>query len=411
MNLNNKAEKLMELGLCDHCLGRQFAYLGHGLENYERGLIIRDKLEKGEEIDEKKFNKKEIPEIEVKNNCFLCNGIFMNIDKYVELIENSLKKYDFNTFLIGTRIPVEMQRKEDELWEKFGIDYVEPIKSELNRLIGKKLQKRIKKEVDFKRPDLNIIFDVKRERVEIKINSLFIYGKYNKYVRNLPQTRWPCRNCNGKGCEICDYTGKRYMESVEELIGDTIVERTKGLGTKFHGSGREDIDVKCYGKREFVIEIIEPEIRNINLKEIEKEINKKNKGRVEVFDLRFSDKDEVRELKFKKPDKTYRILVELDKEISNEELEKLKNLSGTIRQYTPERVEHRRAMRLRKRRVKEIKWKRIDKRNIELILRCEAGLYVKELITGDNGRTKPSVSEILNCNATWKEVDVMKIHY
>jgi len=37
------------------------------------------------------------------------------------------------------------------------------------------------------------------------------------------------------------------------------------------------------------------------------------------------------------------------------------------------------------------------------------GLYIKELISGDDGRTKPSISEILNTPAECIELDVLEV--
>ena len=45
-----------------------------------------------------------------------------------------------------------------------------------------------------------------------------------------------------------------------------------------------------------------------------------------------------------------------------------------------------------------------------MIIYCDGGLYIKELISGDDGRTKPSVSSILNKNCICKELDVLKVH-
>jgi len=42
-------------------------------------------------------------------------------------------------------------------------------------------------------------------------------------------------------------------------------------------------------------------------------------------------------------------------------------------------------------------------------IRCQGGLYIKELVTGDNGRTKPSIAEILSAKAEPKELDVINI--
>ena len=91
------------------------------------------------------------------------------------------------------------------------------------------------------------------------------------------------------------------------------------------------------------------------------------------------------------------------------ELNKLKKLKGIIKQKTPERVMHRRADLLRKRKVKIIKYKLLGLKKLELIIKGTAGLYIKELISGDNGRTKPSVAELLGVKATCKELDVVNI--
>jgi tRNA pseudouridine synthase 10 len=45
----------------------------------------------------------------------------------------------------------------------------------------------------------------------------------------------------------------------------------------------------------------------------------------------------------------------------------------------------------------------------ELVLRCQGGLYIKELISGDGGRTKPSVSDVLGIPAKCVQLDVMNV--
>ena len=43
--------------------------------------------------------------------------------------------------------------------------------------------------------------------------------------------------------------------------------------------------------------------------------------------------------------------------------------------------------------------------------RCESGLYVKELVTGDGGRTQPNISEIMGIEGLEvRSLDVVKIH-
>ncbi len=45
----------------------------------------------------------------------------------------------------------------------------------------------------------------------------------------------------------------------------------------------------------------------------------------------------------------------------------------------------------------------------EMIIRCQGGMYVKELVSGDEGRTTPSVSELLETGAKTLKLDVMKV--
>ena len=46
---------------------------------------------------------------------------------------------------------------------------------------------------------------------------------------------------------------------------------------------------------------------------------------------------------------------------------------------------------------------------MEMRVHCQGGLYIKELITGDEGRTSPSVAEILDVKAKPLELDVLEV--
>ena len=137
-----------------------------------------------------------------------------------------------------SRIDSEIKKKDDELSKKLNLD-VEPIKKELNRIIGREIENSTDKNVDFEKQDIVINVDLRKDlNVRIQINPLFIEGKYNKFVRNIPQTKWPCGVCKGKGCEACNFTGKQYSESVEELISKHILEtrpfKSFGFVTAFY---------------------------------------------------------------------------------------------------------------------------------------------------------------------------------
>ncbi|MGC8610348.1 MAG: tRNA pseudouridine(54/55) synthase Pus10 [Thermoplasmata archaeon] len=373
--------------LCDSCLGRIYAMMGHGLTNKERGRAIRIlySMENNLNIGELKIEK-----------CYICNNIFNDLEKYAEIVIDEMKNYEFNTFLVGIRIDDNVLEKEKKIHEKYG-NMGESIKNELSREIGKIISNRMNKNVDLKDPELSAIIDVDYYSVEIKAKSIYIYGRYRKYSRNIPQTRW----IHNKG-----------DKSVEERIGEIAIKYFKGNKFYLHGAGREDVDVLMLGNgRPFILEITNPKIRNYDLREIEKEVNEKNRGIIEIFDLRYSSSKEVEEIKSKEYPKVYELEIELEKEIPTEEIvKKLKSLENVIiDQRTPLRVIKSRSDMHRKKRIRRIEIKNVEDKKIILEIETDPGTYVKEFVHGDNGRTNPSISSILDQKIKIIRLDVVKI--
>jgi len=407
-------KEILKHECCDYCLGRQFASKYKEKPIEQIGAALR-KAETEEEV-EKFLEKKN--KVFTTDECYYCDGIFNKIEDYCELVKSKMNEVEFENFLIGNHLPEKLVKREEELWERIGIQYCTPLKTHINATIGRKLEKETGKKAEFAHPDVIFIIDFKDHEIKTKINPLFIYGRYKKLIRGIPQTKWPCRKCkgtgkiNGKICDNCKGTGKQYPETVEELISKEIIEETKGKGTKFHGEGREDIDALMLGTgRPFVIEILEPKKRRIDLKALEKKINNFAKKKVEVSNLRFSNKLEVVRLKAATPNKTYEVLIECEKPVSEEQLQELKKSIGgkTIFQRTPSRVAHRRADKVRKRKVIKIDLKKEGDKRIKAVIEAEAGTYIKELITGDENRTSPSFSNILGNKCNCIELNVVKI--
>ncbi|MCJ7763522.1 tRNA pseudouridine(54/55) synthase Pus10, partial [Candidatus Bathyarchaeota archaeon] len=122
--------------------------------------------------------------------------------------------------------------------------------------------------------------------------------------------------------------------------------------------------------------------------------------------------DVVRKLKkSESAQKEYRALIEFENEISEADMllleEKLNSI--TIKQQTPLRVVHRRADLIRERYIYKLKVKRVSQKQAEMEVRTQGGLYVKELVSGDEGRTKPNVSELLNNPAKTLKLDVLNV--
>jgi tRNA pseudouridine synthase 10 len=437
--LEKALSMLSKYPLCDHCLGRQFALLGYSIENNDRGKALKLGLTlqasdlnasknaegakrlkilalKGfsrEAQETLKHLKKRISKKDAPNICFLCEGKFQLLDGLTQKALESSANYEYSTFLVGIELPVAVEEREDEFKAAFNVSYGESIRHEFGRLLGKRMAELTSKTAEYKKPDLTIIVNPFTEKARVQVNPLFVAGRYRKLVRDIPQSKWFCSSCRGKGCEKCSGTGKMYPESVEELASKPLLEAAEGEKTSFHASGREDIDARMLGSgRPFVIEISKPKKRFLDLKKLEVAVNANAEGKVEVSGLCFSNKDVVRRLKKgESAQKEYRMLIEFENAISDERLRLLEEkLSGTlIKQQTPLRVLHRRADLIREKYIYEVKVKKVSLKRAEMKIRCQGGLYVKELVSGDEGRTTPNVSELLENRAKPLKLDVLNV--
>ncbi|MDD1741887.1 MAG: tRNA pseudouridine(54/55) synthase Pus10 [Methanotrichaceae archaeon] len=425
-NILDTACRILELGpICDSCLGRQFAMLSTGMTNSQRGHSIKITLamEGSRTEDEKLLDllgssfKNPRPGLgkDCKDDieCWVCLGemSLKNLNEWADRAIHAMQGIDCKTFLVGTIISGLLAENEELLLAEGRSKHAETFKSELNREVGKIIASKTSKQVDFYEPDLLVHLNLETREVDLWIAPLFLYGRYRKLIRGIPQTRWPCRVCYGKGCERCNGTGKMYKESVDELIRPAIIEQAQANDIVFHGAGREDIDARMLGKgRPFVVEVVRPKVRSLDIAALQLEINKRASGKVEVLDLVKTKPKQVELIKEAAYQKTYCALVELDKEIEKEKLKSvLKELVGAIDQQTPTRVSHRRANKLRIRKVYSIDLIDFTGRRAHIIIRADGGLYIKELISGDGGRTTPSLANVLGIGAIVSELDVIDV--
>jgi len=384
--------------ICKHCLGRKLSKTIEGTNNIERADKVCEEL--GIDLDDA--------------DCVICDNLFNKLDDNLyDKIDAKINQLgvEFDTFLVGSQIPKDIQKRDEELSEKFNLG-VETLKKEVNRLIGLGIWERYDKDAEFERQDIVFNIDLTGEpKVRIQINPLYVEGKYNKFKRGIPQTKWPCTKCKGRGCDECNGTGKQYPESVEELISEHFLKLTKGREAKFHGAGREDIDVLMLGSgRPFVLEIKEPRIRNLDLAKLEEEINKINEGKTAYHNLHLCERPRKAEIKQSSPDayKIYNAIVECDEAYDEDKLEELTKLNE-INQQTPLRVLRRRADMVRVKHVLDLSYEIIDDKTFSMQIKTEGGLYIKELISGDDGRSQPNVSDILGVNAICAQLDVIEV--
>ncbi|MFB6114377.1 MAG: tRNA pseudouridine(54/55) synthase Pus10 [Halodesulfurarchaeum sp.] len=410
MSILADASAVLENGpVCDPCLGRCFADLSHGLTNEERGRSLRVAVAMAEDEP-----------VGEETECWVCEGASRRFDEFADRATAELAGIEFETYQVGTRVPPLLEENEAMLRDISALpeDAGEQFKSEANREVGKRIGRETGRTVDFERPDVQVLLDLEDDTVDVHINSAFVYGRYRKLERGIPQTKWPCRECNGTGeragepCIHCEGTGYTYPESVEQLIAPPVLSAMEGEEAKFHGAGREDIDALMVGTgRPFVLEVIGPKRRFPDLGTLLEDVNDYGEGRVEVDGLRFATYEMVERVKSLPASKTYRATVEFDEPVSPGDLSAaIGELDGrTVEQETPRRVDHRRASKVRERTVYDIDGEVEDERHATLEIHGEGGLYVKELVSGDAGRTRPSLAGLLDTDVYVTALDVVAV--
>ncbi len=245
---------------------------------------------------------------------------------------------------------------------------------------------------------------------------MYIEGRYRKLSRDLPQTYFYCPQCKGRGCEHCEGFGKLTRDSVQELIAWVALPRFKARRNKFHGAGREDMNVRMLGDgRPFVLELIKAKRPVVDLDEFAAEVNRRNPGRLEILDLHYSNRRRVVEIKETRCPKEYRALIGFGAEDGPGQERAAELLQGWVQagridvvQSTPSRVEHRRA-RLDRERWIEVLQATPEAPGWRVTIRSQHGTYIKEVISGDEGRTRPSIAQLLGSPCECLELDVMAI--
>ncbi len=396
---NEKIPRLLQsYRLCDHCIGRLCTHRKEDELFQQAGKRVREKYTT--------FSKT------LENNCELCNGLFEELPEFYQIAFDSVKDYEFNTFLIGCKIDEDISKRENQIIEEFNLEDTASVKQEINEYIGIRLEEEIEKTVSFKHPDIMIILNTQFNVVTLQIKPLYIFGRYNKFQRGIPQTKWFCRQCHGKGCRYCKYTGKLYEDSVEEFIAKPVVKASQAEDEAFHGAGREDIDVRMLGDgRPFVLEVKNPKKRTLDLATLTKQIKTESNDAIAVNSFKYTESSDIARIKEAHFQKVYVVKIHASVPIQKEKLKKVaESLQGTtINQQTPTRVAKRRAKKVRKRQIYRCNVLEVDEDRASIEIESESGTYIKELITGDNGKTQPNLSALLDLACSVDALDVKQV--
>jgi tRNA pseudouridine synthase 10 len=401
--------------LCNACLGRLAARLEPGLGNPERGSRLRAAI-RGT----------------APPSCSLCEGLLRRVDGWADLCAKAGSEFEHDTFLVGSVVFDEVRQREKailaDLVERDPVtaqaleskansppwSLAEWLKTEINREVGRLVEQKTGKKVRFDRPDVTYRVDTRFDHVSADVADLFAKGRYRKFVRDLPQTRWPCRACGGLGCRQCFGSGKTYESSVEELVAAPAMAASGAAAEAFHGMGREDIDARTLGTgRPFVLELKRPRRRSLDWTALQSQVNATAKDRVEVEQLQPANEKDAARFKAADPAKTYHAACRSDSLVSRDSLEAaLAQLAGArLDQRTPQRVSHRRADLVRNRTIRSLRLLSHAGDRFTIEIRADSGTYIKEFVSGDEGRTHPSLAKTLGMGARVEELDVVDVDW
>ncbi|MEM4970269.1 MAG: tRNA pseudouridine(54/55) synthase Pus10 [Sulfolobales archaeon] len=401
--------------LCDRCLGRFFAGLGMGLSNLERGrsikVLMAMELHAGASRDPQGFRDRiylyslnagepfsslyrhiyglDPPK---QSPCYVCGSrIESIIDEWVKRVGESLRAMGFRRFILGVRPPEGSLEAEEEIAREFSLQHWESIKNELKREIGKGVLRAYGFEPDLSDPEIMLILDIPRGSIEAVIPSLTISSKIVKLVRGISFKKRP---------------GKRSLEDVLEKNAEDLGEGIR-ISIPVRDTSRYRIlGDGCYS----ILEIKSPKPGRRNLETISRIINREQ-GIYIIYIIGKGRRRDIEDLADRVKRIAYRIYIYSGRELRDEEIERLKSQSPIIiEQRTPKRIVERGGAERRyigDLRVEAIH--RISERTFEIIASAPSRIYIEEAITGDEGRTSPSLSSILSADLKPLEIDVIRI--
>ena len=220
-------EVLSRYPLCDSCLGRAFSKLATGLSDRERGFAVKVTvmMELDRRVKEQEVHDLDQVRVVLSNalghsermyeayfgtkpeekKCFVCQG---RIDEMVETVTrevaNALKGREKAKFVIGLKVPRDIEEREKKLVDEFGLTYYEPLKDEVKREAGKRLA-QLGFNPDIERPEVEVVYDFETGKVVLNEVRKRHAVAYIRLSRNVPISSWYAR-------------GER--KSLEEKLGE-----------------------------------------------------------------------------------------------------------------------------------------------------------------------------------------------
>ncbi|MCX8174647.1 MAG: tRNA pseudouridine(54/55) synthase Pus10 [Candidatus Micrarchaeota archaeon] len=346
---------------------------------------------------------------QAREGCHICSGLLAQQDRLVRSALEQSWLFEWRSFSVSSSFPKSVFLREEEVADFFKPGSFISIKNSANACLAEKISSATSAKPSQRFPEAVFHFDFGKSTASVSPQPVFVFGRYIKLSRSHCQSRWHCSACGGGGCPECKGSGRNYP-SVEDELGSALAAGFEAGGFRLHASGREDVDVRCLGTgRPFVMQLSGPKKRNCDLSAIEQKLA--SNPHVRAVGLRLVQKHFVDAVCNSHFEKEYSALVSASRPLGREDAKKAESLSGAaLSQRTPLRVLSRRSDLVRRRRIIWLKASPTEDGRLRILLRAEAGTYIKEMVSGDGGRTTPSLSSVLGCRASCDELDVIAIH-
>jgi tRNA pseudouridine synthase 10 len=323
--------------------------------------------------------------------CDLCGGIIDKVEKIGPDIVSKLRDYEFRTFLIGAIVPSSLIDREDEFRSANKVMGRENVKSQITRLLTRRVVRATRKRPDYLKPDLTVLVSFSDGSISINPKSVWFSARYLKLRRGMPQRSSECEVCNGLGCAECNYKG--HSESVQTLATLHFRNKFEAQSCNFIWLGSEDKNSLVKGSgRPFFVEVCGPK----------KRFEDKNKRNLNLLlslsskNLQIRDVERLNSKVTDIPQFDIKCRVHLKRlgceEVTAPKISEIeKNFSNSIVSVMLSR-KHRTVQRF----VKSTKMKIArDKARAELAIECEGGIPIKKLVNGHDGSVEPNLSNLI----------------
>ena len=362
--------------LCEYCAGR---ILSKSIGKVPSKFLGKKLINKFGKTSDKK--------------CYICKNIFDSLDFMLNNIIEKSSKYNFKTFHLGIILKPSFLERDDYIKSKFKIRGIENIKFSIAKELAKKISRKINANRISDNPDLFIEANFKEDSCKLRAKPLFVYGRYNKKIRNISQKRKFCNRCNGIGCHNCEFKGIEGVQSIEENISNFFIQKFDCKQVKINWIGGEDQSSLVMGNgRPFFANLLNPK--------------KRNKILTKTFDLKVISLSELKKLTAQPKGSVpftseISIIVETKKQIFSSQLKKLKILENSILKDLSSDKKN------SQKRIYKIKYKKIGKTRFMLDLFADGGIPIKSFI--QNSDITPNVSDLIENRCKCIQIDFKNI--